>query len=66
MTVTVLDLPVYLRPNEPVIFIKYPVTKKKSTRFFLSNLCPQSGGGGGSDGPCEDDRPDTGMLYPRG
>ena len=25
-----------------------------------------SSGGGGSDGPCEDDRPDTGMLYPRG
>lgn len=24
------------------------------------------GSGGGSDGPCEDDRPDTGMLYPRG
>ena len=25
-----------------------------------------SGGGGGGGGPCEDDRPDTGMLYPRG
>lgn len=25
-----------------------------------------SSNGGGSDGPCEDDRPDTGMLYPRG
>ena len=25
-----------------------------------------SGDGGGSDGSCEDPRPETGMLYPRG
>ena len=24
------------------------------------------GSAGGGNGPCEDDRPDTGMLYPRG
>ena len=66
MTVTVLDLPVYLRSIEPEIFIKFPVTKTKDIRVYLSTVCPQSGGGGGSDGPCEDDRPDTGMLYPRG
>lgn len=65
MTVTVLDLPVYLRTSEPGIFIKSP-TKTKDIRFILSTVCPQSGGGGGSSGPCEDDRPDTGMLYPRG
>lgn len=33
------------------------------------SICPEyCGGEGGGDptGPCEDDRPDTGMLYPRG
>lgn len=67
MTVPILDLPLYLKSPEPEIFIKLSATTTKDVRFFLSSVCSQSGGGGGgSSGPCEDDRPNTGMLYPRG
>ena len=37
--------------------------------FMSRSICPDYCGGEGGDdstGPCEDDRPDTGMLYPRG
>jgi len=61
MTVPILELPFYLLPVEPDIFIKFP-TFKKSIRFLLSPVCSQSG----DSGLCEDDRPETGMLYPRG
>ena len=37
------------------------------SRTYCPEYCGGEGGGGGDPtGPCEDDRPDTGMLYPRG
>ena len=64
MTVPILDLPFYLESPQTEIFISAPVSKK-FIPFFLVPICTDDGSDG-SDGPCEDDRPETGMLYPRG
>ncbi len=60
MTVTLLDLPIFLDTAEDAIFIA-PVVKRREWRVFLDPV--YSSGGGDL---CEDDRPETGMLYPRG
>ena len=59
---TVLDLPIFEYPDETLIWF-VPEKKGKVIPVFLY---PDCASGGGSSGPCEDDRPDTGMLYPRG
>lgn len=58
-------LPLLLEPSETEIFLA-PAVRVKSLPLFLEPVCTGNSGGGGSDDLCEDPRPDTGMLYPRG
>lgn len=44
------------------ILVNYPITLPE----VLIHISPPCGTDGGGSGECQDDRPDTGMLYPRG
>ena len=61
----VKTLPFFLEPSETEIFLA-PAVLVKFLPLFLDPVCTGNSGGGGSGGSCEDPRPDTGMLYPRG
>ena len=60
-------------PDDGSLFLFFPeqffITQLGSWPYIPDvDICASNdgGSGGGSDGPCEDDRPNTGMLYPRG
>lgn len=59
--------------TEPILEFALPAVTSVSQAGLLDfsnvqefSLLPSGTGGGGGETVCEDDRPDTGMLYPRG
>ena len=56
------EYPLILEPD-PIARILFPYTPRGLLYPIILEPLP---GGDGPGGTCEDDRPDTGMLYPRG
>ena len=61
------DYEVYSFDTPPEITVTHVGAKQVPWYVWALDVCPNgSTGGGGGSGDCPDDRPDTGMLYPRG